>query len=82
MALKTQFDARTYMFYLWMLLATLVILIAQIYFLGRKMSEPEKMIVPLSDGYRQGLELRIAPNKNWLDSFNLLPIWKNFRTGL
>lgn len=57
--------------YLWILLAGFVVLVGQIYFLGRRMSDPEKMITPLSDEHRQKLELTIARYKDWLNSVNL-----------
>src|SRR5437870_4685174 len=48
-----------------------VFLIGQIYFLGRKMSEPEKMIRPLPNGLTPFQHQTLVQYKDWLASVGL-----------
>ncbi|MDR3459887.1 MAG: hypothetical protein P4N60_20860 [Verrucomicrobiae bacterium] len=48
-----------------------LLLVVQIYFLVRKMSEPEKMLKPIERGLGPSKEQFIGGHKAWLDSQNL-----------
>jgi hypothetical protein len=56
------------------------VLVGQIYLLGRKMSEPEKMISPVMGGLNPHQEQTISQYKDWLDSVNLRYLI-NFKFG-
>lgn len=60
---------------LW-IVALPALLLMQIYILGRKMSEPEKMFLPLTGGLSPDQQATIHRHKDWLASVNL-----EFRTG-
>jgi hypothetical protein len=57
--------------FIWVLGITFLVLVGQIYFLGRKMSEPEKMMQPLPPEFNSRMEQAIMQYKEWLDSVNL-----------
>ena len=59
-------------FTLWIWVAAVpVILVGQIYLLGRKMSEPEKMIRPITSGLNPSQEEVLSRYQDWLASVNL-----------
>jgi hypothetical protein len=65
----------------WLLIAAVpVVLVGQIYLLGRKMSAPEKMIHPIMGGLTPHQEQTISQYKDWLDSVNLRFL-TNFQFG-
>jgi hypothetical protein len=61
----------------WIVIAAVpIFLVGNIYLLGRRMSEPEKMLLPIPGGLTAFEQQTIARHKDWLASLNL-----QFRTA-
>ena len=48
-----------------------LVLVGQVYLLGRKMSEPEKMMRPIEEGLSPYQQKTLLAQKDWLTSVNL-----------
>lgn len=61
--------------YLLILVATPLLIAAQVWFLVRKMSEPEKMLVPLPNGLAPGRQMVVAQMQEWLNAMEMEPVF-------